>query len=71
MLVLTNARAVFSYSGASAFRAGYGSYNGQWYITWPIGQEAVVQFSPHDSHKKDTDVYPRALRNVQTGVYRW
>lgn len=58
ILVLTNARAVFSYSDASGFRAGYASYNGQWYITWPIGQEAVVQFSPHDSHKKDTDVYP-------------
>jgi hypothetical protein len=58
MMVLTNARAVFSYSDASGFRAGYGSYNGQWYVTWPIGQEAVVQFSPHDSHKKDTDVYP-------------
>lgn len=26
-------------------------------MTWPIGQEAVVQFSAHDSHKKDTDVY--------------
>jgi hypothetical protein len=58
MLVLTNARPAFSYSDASGFRAGYASYNGQWYITWPIGQEAVVQFSSHDSHKKSTDVYP-------------
>lgn len=58
MMVLTNARAAFSYSDAAGFRAGYASYNGQWYITWPIGQAAVVQFSPHDSHKKNTDVYP-------------
>ncbi|KAI4672690.1 uncharacterized protein J4E78_001192 [Alternaria triticimaculans] len=58
MMALTNARVAFSYSDASGFRAGYASYNGQWYITWPIGQDAVVQFSPHDSHKKSTDVYP-------------
>ncbi|RAR13184.1 hypothetical protein DDE83_003440 [Stemphylium lycopersici] len=58
MLALTSARVAFLYSDASGFRAGYASYNGQWYITWPIGQDAVVQFSPHDSHKKDTDVYP-------------
>ncbi|KAI4636350.1 hypothetical protein J4E83_001304 [Alternaria metachromatica] len=58
MMALTNARVAFSYSDASGFRAGYASYNGQWYITWPIGQDAVVQFSPHDSHKKNTDVYP-------------
>lgn len=59
MMVLTNARAAFSYSGASGFRDGYASYNGQWYITCPIGQDAVVQFSAHGSHKKDTDLtYP-------------
>jgi hypothetical protein len=58
MLVLTNARPAFSYSDASGFRAGYASYNGQWYITWQIGQPAVIQFSPHDSHKTDADVYP-------------
>ncbi|KAI5859724.1 hypothetical protein GGS23DRAFT_614746 [Durotheca rogersii] len=49
MLVATNGRAVFQYSDASGFRAGYASYCGQWYITWPIGQEAVVKFAAHES----------------------
>lgn len=58
LLALTDARAVFSYSDASGFRAGYASYNGQWYIEWPIAQEALVRFVPHDSHAAGTDVYP-------------
>jgi hypothetical protein len=58
IMCLTNARKVFQYSDAAGFRAGYASYNGQWYLTWPIGQEATVQFAPHDSHSLATDVYP-------------
>ncbi|KAF1963117.1 hypothetical protein CC80DRAFT_521959 [Byssothecium circinans] len=58
LMVLTNARPVFQYSDAAGFRAGYGSYSGQWYITWPIGQDAFVSFAAHDSHKAATDVYP-------------
>ncbi|KAK4962400.1 hypothetical protein LTR10_000026 [Elasticomyces elasticus] len=58
MMCLTNARKVFQYSDAAGFRAGYGSYCGQWYITWPIGQEAIVKFAPHDSHNATSDVYP-------------
>ncbi|KAF2115759.1 hypothetical protein BDV96DRAFT_55630 [Lophiotrema nucula] len=58
LMILTNARPVFQYSDAAGFRAGYGSYSGQWYITWPIGQDAFVSFAAHDSHKASTDVYP-------------
>jgi hypothetical protein len=58
IMCLTNARKVFQYSDAAGFRAGYASYNGQWYLTWPIGQDATVQFAPHDSHSLATDVYP-------------
>jgi hypothetical protein len=58
IMCLTNARKVFQYSDAAGFRAGYASYNGQWYLTWPIGQDATVQFAPHDSHSLSTDVYP-------------
>ncbi|KAI1764444.1 hypothetical protein GGR53DRAFT_318995 [Hypoxylon sp. FL1150] len=49
MLAATNGRPVFQYSDATGFRAGYASYCGQWYITWPIGQEAIVKFAAHDS----------------------
>ena len=58
MLAITNARVGFLYTDASGYRANYASYNGQWYITWPIGQEAIVKFSPHDSHSAGTDAYP-------------
>ncbi|KFA53344.1 hypothetical protein S40293_06653 [Stachybotrys chartarum IBT 40293] len=58
LMSLTNARAAFQYSDAAGFRAGYASYSGQWYITWPIGQEAFVKFAPHDSHSTSTDMYP-------------
>lgn len=58
MLLITNARKVFQYSDAAGFRGGYASYSGQWYITWPIGQEAIARFAPHDSHSAATDVYP-------------
>ncbi|KAL7623468.1 hypothetical protein AAE478_007150 [Parahypoxylon ruwenzoriense] len=60
MLVLTNGRPVFQYSDASGFRAGYASYCGQWYITWPIGQEAIVKFAAHDSIGH-TEVLPRSF----------
>ena len=58
MMCTMNARKAFQYSDAAGFRAGYASYNGQWYITWPIGTEAMVSFVPHDSHSAVTDVYP-------------
>lgn len=58
IMILTNARPVFQYSDAAGFRAGYGSYSGQWYLTWPIGQDAFVHFAAHDSHSATTDVYP-------------
>lgn len=58
MMIVTNARKVFQYTDAAGFRAGYASYNGQWYITWPIGEEATARFAPHDSHSAATDVYP-------------
>ncbi|KAF1818759.1 uncharacterized protein K489DRAFT_413567 [Dissoconium aciculare CBS 342.82] len=61
IMCLTNARKVFQYSDAAGFRAGYASYNGQWYLTWPIGQDATVQFAPHDSHSLATDVYPSSF----------
>ncbi|KAI0144177.1 hypothetical protein F4776DRAFT_462876 [Hypoxylon sp. NC0597] len=60
MLVVTNGRPVFQYSDATGFRAGYASYCGQWYITWPIGQEAIVKFAAHDSIGT-SEVLPRAF----------
>ncbi|KAI2625002.1 hypothetical protein GGR54DRAFT_594451 [Hypoxylon sp. NC1633] len=60
MLVVTNGRSVFQYSDATGFRAGYASYCGQWYITWPIGQEAIVKFAAHDSIGS-TEVLPRSF----------
>ncbi|OTB06971.1 hypothetical protein M426DRAFT_318337 [Hypoxylon sp. CI-4A] len=60
MLVVTNGRPVFQYSDATGFRAGYASYCGQWYITWPIGQEAIVKFAAHDSIGS-TEVLPRSF----------
>ncbi|KAI0476177.1 hypothetical protein GGR56DRAFT_674668 [Xylariaceae sp. FL0804] len=60
MLVFTNARPVFQYSDATGFRGAYPSYCGQWYITWPIGQEAIVKFRAHDSIGA-TEVLPRAF----------
>ncbi|KAI1102113.1 hypothetical protein F4804DRAFT_278821 [Jackrogersella minutella] len=60
MLVVTNARPVFQYSDATGFRAGYASYCGQWYITWPIGQEAIVKFAAHDSIGS-SEVLPRSF----------
>lgn len=58
IMCLTNARQVFQHSDAAGFRAAYSSYIGQWYVTWPIGQDAFVQFAAHDSHSTGTDVYP-------------
>ncbi|KAI1085264.1 hypothetical protein F5B20DRAFT_521594 [Whalleya microplaca] len=60
ILVVSNARPVFQYSDATGFRAGYASYTGQFYITWPIGQEAIVKFATHDSIGK-TEVLPRSF----------
>ncbi|KAI2627407.1 hypothetical protein GGS26DRAFT_140301 [Hypomontagnella submonticulosa] len=60
MLAITNGRPVFQYSDACGFRAGYASYCGQWYITWSIGEEAVVKFASHDSIGK-TEVLPRSF----------
>ncbi|KAI1641397.1 hypothetical protein F4809DRAFT_636687 [Biscogniauxia mediterranea] len=60
MLVFTNGRPVFQYSDANGFRAGYASYCGQWYITWPIGQEAIVKFAAHDSIGA-AEVFPRCF----------
>ncbi|XDG04556.1 hypothetical protein ABKA04_004171 [Annulohypoxylon sp. FPYF3050] len=60
MLVVTNGRPVFQYSDATGFRAGYASYCGQWYITWPIGQEAIVKFAAHDSIGS-SEVLPRSF----------
>ncbi|GAP85084.2 hypothetical protein SAMD00023353_2200120 [Rosellinia necatrix] len=60
VLVMTNARPVFQFSEATGFRAGYASYCGQWYITWPIGQEAIIKFAAHDSIGK-TEVLPRSF----------
>ena len=57
LLVLTNSRQIFKYSGAAGHRASYPSYNGLWNIEWPIGSPAVLRFSPHDSHSS-SDPYP-------------
>jgi hypothetical protein len=57
-LCLTNARKAFQYSDGAGFRAGYASYGGQWYVNWPVGQDAMIKLMPHDSHSTKTDVYP-------------
>ncbi|KAF6222673.1 hypothetical protein HO133_000720 [Letharia lupina] len=53
---------MFRYSDASGHRASYASYCGHFYIEWPLGAAAVVQFHPHDSHDTSTDVYPLTFR---------
>ena len=58
LLVLTNARPVYSYSEAAGYRAAFASYCGQWYVDWPIGGTAVARLRPHDSHTLTGDVYP-------------
>ncbi|KAK7521204.1 uncharacterized protein IWZ02DRAFT_280877 [Phyllosticta citriasiana] len=58
MLSLTNARPIFRHSDAAGHRAAYASYSGQWYIDWPLGSPATVNFAAHDSHSAATDVYP-------------
>jgi len=75
MLLLTNARAAFSYGDASGFRAGYPSYYGQWYIDWPSGREALVRFSFHDYGwlKQSAKAYPESFlqrpdRCIQMGA---
>ncbi|KJY02298.1 hypothetical protein TI39_contig68g00001 [Zymoseptoria brevis] len=78
IMILTNTRPVFSYSDASGHRSAYASYNGQWYLNWSIGQDAVVHFAPHDSHSAATDVYPRTfpqridacIHMLVAGVYK-
>ena len=58
MLTMCNARQAFKYSDASGHRAAYSSYCGHWYLSWPLGGSAVVNFHPHDSHSRITDTYP-------------
>ena len=58
LLVLTNARPIYSYSEAAGYRAAFGSYCGQWYVDWPISGTAVARLRPHDSHTLNGDVYP-------------
>ena len=58
MLTMCDARQAFKYSDASGHRAAYSSYCGHWYIAWPLGGAAVVDFVPHDSHSRATDTYP-------------
>lgn len=62
LLVLTNARPVFTFADAAGFRANYASWIGQWYVNWPIGGTATVTLRPHDSHAPDTDVYPPTFK---------
>ncbi|KAL9040064.1 MAG: hypothetical protein Q9180_002145 [Flavoplaca navasiana] len=61
LLSLCNARCTLRHSGVAGHRAAYTSYNGQWYIEWPLGAPAVVQFVKHDSHVLFSDVYPRSF----------
>ena len=61
LLSLCNARCTFRHSGAAGHRVAYASYNGQWYIEWPIGAPAVVHFAAHDSHTLSSDVYPASF----------
>lgn len=58
LLVLTNARPVYSHSEAAGYRAAFASYCGQWYVDWPIGGTAVARLRPHDSHTLAGDAYP-------------
>lgn len=58
LLVLTNARPIYSHSEAAGYRAAFASYCGQWYVDWPISGTAVARLRPHDSHTLTRDVYP-------------
>lgn len=58
LFALTNARCIFTYSDAAGHRAAYPSYAGQWAITWPIREQCIVTFAPHDGQNALKDVYP-------------
>ena len=62
ILSLCYSGAEFRYSDASGHRAWYASYCGNFFIEWPLGSPAVVQFHPHESHTASTDVYPPTFR---------
>lgn len=62
LLALCNASENFRYSDASGHRAAYSSYNGNWYLEWPLGGAAIVRFAPHESHSASTDAYPRMFQ---------
>ena len=77
ILGICNGRTMFRYSHASGHRASYVSYNGHFYIEWPLGGPAMVHFHPHDSYSTTTDVYPPLFRvrvdksvQMMTGVVR-
>ncbi|EUC38293.1 hypothetical protein COCCADRAFT_22171 [Bipolaris zeicola 26-R-13] len=58
LLLLTNARVIHEFSSSSGYRAALGSWCGQWYIQWEMGQQhALVSLRAHDSHSPATDVY--------------
>ena len=58
ILTLCSAGQIFKYSDASGHRAAYGSNSGHWYIAWPLGGSAVVNYQAFDSHDRKTDKYP-------------
>ncbi len=62
ILSLCYSGAEFRYSDASGHRASYASYCGYFYIEWPLGSPALVQFHPRESHTASTDVYPSKFR---------
>lgn len=62
LLLVSNARPTYIYVDSSGYRAGFGSYIGQWYVTQRMNGPAVVVLHPHDSHKVSSDVYPPTFR---------
>lgn len=58
LMSITNARPVFIHADAAGYRASYSSYNGHWYIEWPLGSAAIVRFTPMDPIFAANDVCP-------------
>lgn len=62
LLLLTNVRIIQEFSSSAGYRAALGSWCGQWYIQWEMGQQhALGSLRAHDSHSPATDVYAPVL----------
>lgn len=61
IIILLNARMDLQHCNGSGFRCAYSTYCGQFYVSRPIAQEALVTFAPYDFDDVATDVFPSSF----------